>query len=76
MDGIESRGKLVVIGASNRQNAIDPALRRPGRFDREIEIGIPDQEGRFEILQIHTRRTPLAEDVDLEAFSKITHGFV
>jgi transitional endoplasmic reticulum ATPase len=74
--GIESRGKLVVIGASNRQNAIDPALRRPGRFDREIEIGIPDQEGRFEILQIHTRGMPLTEDVDLEAFSKITHGFV
>jgi transitional endoplasmic reticulum ATPase len=76
MDGIESRGKLVVIGASNRQNAIDPALRRPGRFDREIEIGIPDQEGRFEILQIHTRGMPLTEDVDLEGFSKITHGFV
>jgi transitional endoplasmic reticulum ATPase len=55
MDGIESRGNLVVIGASNRPNAIDPALRRPGRFDREIEIGIPDQEGRFDILQIHTR---------------------
>jgi len=76
MDGIESRGKLVVIGASNRQNAIDPALRRPGRFDREIEIGIPDQEGRFEILQIHTRGIPLTEDVDLEGLSKITHGFV
>ncbi|HET7149502.1 MAG TPA: CDC48 family AAA ATPase [Candidatus Nitrosopolaris sp.] len=76
MDGIESRGKLVVIGASNRPNALDPALRRPGRFDREIEIGIPDQEGRFEILQIHTRGMPLTEEVDLEAFSKITHGFV
>jgi len=76
MDGIESRGKLVVIGASNRQNAIDPALRRPGRFDREIEIGIPDQEGRSEILQIHTRGMPLTEEVDLEVFSKITHGFV
>jgi transitional endoplasmic reticulum ATPase len=76
MDGIESRGKLVVIGASNRPNALDPALRRPGRFDREIEIGIPDQEGRFEILQIHTRGMPLTEDVDLERFSKITHGFV
>ena len=76
MDGIESRGKLVVIGASNRQNAIDPALRRPGRFDREIEIGIPDQEGRFEILLIHTRGMPLTEDVDLEGFSNITHGFV
>jgi transitional endoplasmic reticulum ATPase len=76
IDDIESRGKLVVIGASNRPNALDPALRRPGRFDREIEIGIPDQEGRFEILQIHTRGMPLTEDVDLETFSKITHGFV
>ncbi|HEY5631968.1 MAG TPA: CDC48 family AAA ATPase [Nitrososphaeraceae archaeon] len=76
MDGIESRGKLVVIGASNRPNALDPALRRPGRFDREIEIGIPDQEGRFEILQIHTRGMPLTDDVDLEQMSKITHGFV
>jgi transitional endoplasmic reticulum ATPase len=76
MDGIESRGKLVVIGASNRPNALDPALRRPGRFDREIEIGIPDQEGRLEILQIHTRGMPLTEDVDLEQMSKITHGFV
>lgn len=76
MDGIESRGKLVVIGASNRPNALDPALRRPGRFDREIEIGIPDQEGRLEILQIHTRGMPLTDDVDLEQMSKITHGFV
>jgi transitional endoplasmic reticulum ATPase len=76
MDGIESRGKLVVIGASNRPNALDPALRRPGRFDREIEIGIPDQEGRLEILQIHTRGMPLTDDVDLEDLSKITHGFV
>jgi transitional endoplasmic reticulum ATPase len=62
MDGIESRGKLVVIGASNRPNALDPALRRPGRFDREIEIGIPDQGGRLEILQIHTRGMPLTDD--------------
>jgi transitional endoplasmic reticulum ATPase len=76
MDGIESRGKLVVIGASNRPNALDPALRRPGRFDREIEIGIPDQEGRLEILQIHTRGMPLTDDVDLDDLSKITHGFV
>jgi transitional endoplasmic reticulum ATPase len=76
MDGIESRGKLVVIGASNRPNALDPALRRPGRFDREIEIGIPDQEGRLEILEIHTRGMPLTDDVDLEDLSKITHGFV
>ncbi|MFL6410722.1 MAG: CDC48 family AAA ATPase [Nitrososphaeraceae archaeon] len=76
MDGIEGRGKLVVIGATNRPNAIDPALRRPGRFDREIEIGIPDQEGRFDILQIHTRGMPLTEDVNLESIAKVTHGFV
>jgi len=76
MDGIKSRGKLVVIGATNRPNAIDPALRRPGRFDREIEIGIPDEESRFEILQIHTRGMPLTEDVDLKYVSKVTHGFV
>jgi transitional endoplasmic reticulum ATPase len=76
MDGMESRGKLVVIGATNRPDAIDPALRRPGRFDREIEIGIPDEDGRFDILQIHTRGMPLTEDVNLESFAKITHGFV
>src|SRR5919199_621424 len=76
MDGIESRGKLVVIGATNRPNAIDPALRRPGRFDREIEIGIPDEEGRSDILQIHTRGMPLTEDVNLESIAKVTHGFV
>jgi transitional endoplasmic reticulum ATPase len=76
MDGLEARGKLVVIGATNRPNAIDPALRRPGRFDREIEIGIPDQEGRFDILQIHTRGMPLTEDVNLEDIAKVTHGFV
>src|SRR5919199_1308051 len=76
MDGIEARGKLVVIGATNRPNAIDPALRRPGRFDREIEIGIPDEEGRFDILLIHTRGMPLTEDVNLESIAKVTHGFV
>jgi transitional endoplasmic reticulum ATPase len=76
MDGIEARGKLVVIGATNRPNAIDPALRRPGRFDREIEIGIPDEEGRFDILQIHTRGMPLTDDVNLESIAKVTHGFV
>ena len=76
MDGLKSRGKLVVIGATNRPNAIDPALRRPGRFDREIEIGIPDEQGRLEILQIHTRGMPLTEDVDLESIARITHGFV
>jgi transitional endoplasmic reticulum ATPase len=76
MDGIQSRGKVVVIGATNRQDAIDPALRRPGRFDREIELGIPDEDGRFEILSIHTRGMPLNEDVNLSKISKITHGFV
>src|SRR6476661_7635535 len=76
MDGLESRGKVVVIGATNRPDALDPALRRPGRFDREIEIGIPDKTGRSDILQIHTRGMPLTEDVDLEALSKVTHGFV
>lgn len=76
MDGLESRGKVVVIGATNRPNALDPALRRPGRFDREIEIGIPDQLGRSEILEIHTRGMPLTQDVNLESIAKITHGFV
>jgi transitional endoplasmic reticulum ATPase len=76
MDGLESRGKVVVIGATNRPDALDPALRRPGRFDREIEIGIPDQFGRSEILEIHTRGMPLTQDVNLESVAKITHGFV
>ncbi|MEW5840768.1 MAG: CDC48 family AAA ATPase [Thermoproteota archaeon] len=76
MDGLQARGKLVVIGATNRPNAIDPALRRPGRFDREIEIGIPDEQGRLEILQIHTRGMPLTDDVDLAAIARVTHGFV
>jgi transitional endoplasmic reticulum ATPase len=76
MDGLESRGKVVVIGATNRPDALDPALRRPGRFDREIEIGIPDQNGRLEILEIHTRGMPLTEDVHLNAIAKRTHGFV
>lgn len=76
MDGIQSRGKLVVIGATNRPNAIDPALRRPGRFDREIEIGIPDEQGRLDILMIHTRGMPLTEDVDLASIARVTHGFV
>ncbi|MEM2989202.1 MAG: CDC48 family AAA ATPase, partial [Candidatus Bathyarchaeia archaeon] len=75
MDGIGSRGNIIVIGATNRPNAIDPALRRPGRFDREIEIGVPDKEGRYEILQIHTRNMPLAKDVDLRRLSEITHGY-
>jgi transitional endoplasmic reticulum ATPase len=76
MDGLKARGKVVVIGATNRPNAIDPALRRPGRFDREIEIGVPDRKARFEILQIHTRGMPLADDVKLEKFADISHGFV
>ncbi|XRO75417.1 CDC48 family AAA ATPase [Methanocaldococcus sp. 28A] len=76
MDGLKGRGQVVVIGATNRPNALDPALRRPGRFDREIVIGVPDREGRKEILQIHTRNMPLAEDVDLDYLADVTHGFV
>ena len=76
MDGMKSRGKVVVIAATNRPDSIDPALRRPGRLDREIEIGIPDDEGRFDILSIHTRGMPIDEKVDLKQISKITHGFV
>jgi transitional endoplasmic reticulum ATPase len=76
MDGMSARGKVVVIGATNRVNAIDPALRRPGRFDREIEIAVPDRVGRLEILQIHTRGMPLAKDVNLEKLADISHGFV
>ena len=76
MDGLKARGKVVVIAATNRPNAIDQALRRPGRFDREIEIGIPDEEGRYDILQIHTRGMPLEQDLDLKSYAKITHGFV
>jgi len=76
MDGLESRGEIVVIGATNIPNSIDPALRRPGRFDREIEISIPSQKGRLEILQIHSRGMPLASDVDLNRLSEITHGYV
>ncbi|ABL77714.1 CDC48 family AAA ATPase [Thermofilum pendens] len=76
MDGLEARGDVIVIGATNRPNALDPALRRPGRFDREIEIGIPDKRGRLEIFKVHTRSMPLAKDVDLEKLAEITHGFV
>jgi transitional endoplasmic reticulum ATPase len=76
MDGLEARGKVIVIAATNRPNAIDPALRRPGRFDREIEIKVPDRRGRFEILQIHTRHMPLTSEVDLEKLAAVTHGFV
>ncbi|MFH0768931.1 MAG: CDC48 family AAA ATPase [Chloroflexota bacterium] len=76
MDGLESRGELIVIGATNIPNVLDPALRRPGRFDREIEIGIPDQKSRLDVLHIHTRGMPLDADVDLEKLANITHGFV
>ncbi|ESQ24395.1 MAG: AAA family ATPase, CDC48 subfamily [uncultured Acidilobus sp. JCHS] len=75
MDGIQERGKVIVIGATNRPDDIDPALRRPGRFDREIEIRPPDEKGRFEILQVHTRNMPLAEDVDLREIAKMTKGY-
>ena len=76
MDGLKSRGQVVVIGATNRPDSLDPALRRPGRFDREIEIGVPDTEERKEVLEIHTRNMPLAEDVDLDKIASTTHGFV
>ena len=76
LDGLEDRGRVVVIGATNRVDSIDPALRRGGRFDREIEIGVPDETGRHEILEVHTRGMPLGEDVDLGRLSKRTHGFV
>jgi len=76
MDGLEGRGKVIVIAATNRQNALDPALRRPGRFDREIEIKVPDKRGRLEILQIHARNMPLDTDVDLQRIAAVSHGFV
>ena len=76
MDGLESRGHVIVIGATNVPNTLDPALRRPGRFDREIVIAVPDRAGRREILDIHSRGMPLAGDVDLDRLAAITHGFV
>lgn len=76
MDGLKSRGQVVVIGATNRPDSLDQALRRPGRFDREIEIGVPDSEERKEIMEIHTRAMPLAEDVNLDRIAETTHGFV
>ena len=76
LDGLEERGQIIVIGATNIPNVLDPALRRPGRFDRELSMPIPDKNGRLEILQIHTRGMPLAEDVNLEKLAEITHGFV
>lgn len=75
MDGLSGRGNVIVIGATNRPSALDPALRRPGRFDREIEIGVPDKQGRYEIMQIHTRGMPLANDVDLKKLAEMTHGY-
>ena len=75
MDGMASRGQVIVIGATNRPNAIDPALRRPGRFDREMEIGVPDRNSRKEILQIHTRNMPLAKDVNVDDLANMTHGY-
>jgi len=76
MDGLESRGHVIVVAATNIPNTLDPALRRPGRFDREIAIGVPDKDGRREILDIHTRGMPLADDVDMERLAAVTHGFV
>ena len=76
MDGLKNRGKVIVIAATNMPNVLDPALRRPGRFDREIEIGVPDKKGRLEILKIHTRNMPLDKKVNLKEIAKVTHGFV
>src|SRR3989338_5042182 len=76
MDGLKTRGKVVVIGATNRPNSLDPALRRPGRFDREVSINVPDKDGRLSILKIHTRGMPLTKDVDLKELASKTHGFV
>ena len=76
MDGLKTRGQVVVIGATNRPDALDTAMRRGGRFDREIEIGVPDKDGRREVLQIHTRGMPLDEKVDLDEIADTTHGFV
>jgi len=76
MDGLKSRGKVIVIGATNRVNALDSALRRPGRFDREIEVGVPSKEGRLQVLQIHTRGMPLTKSVNLKELASLTHGFV
>ncbi|MBI4141439.1 CDC48 family AAA ATPase, partial [Candidatus Woesearchaeota archaeon] len=76
MDGLKNRGKVVVIAATNVPNILDPALRRPGRFDRELEIGVPNKDGRLNILKIHTRNMPLSKDIDLKELAAITHGFV
>jgi len=76
MDGLEERGDVIVIGATNRLDALDPALRRGGRFDREIEIGVPDKKGRKEVLQVHTRGMPLNDGIDIDEYAERTHGFV
>ena len=76
LDDLDGRGRVAVVGTTNRVDAIDPALRRPGRFDREVEIGVPDTDGRAEILEVHARRMPLADDVDVEEYAERTHGFV
>jgi transitional endoplasmic reticulum ATPase len=76
MDGLKSRGRIVVIAATNRPNSLDPALRRPGRFDREVDIGVPKYEGRLEVLKVHTRNMPLKKDVKLKELARVTHGFV
>jgi transitional endoplasmic reticulum ATPase len=76
MDGLEARGKVIVIAATNRPNAIDPALRRPGRFDREIEIKVPDKRGRKDILAIHSRNMPLTDDVNMDKLASVSHGYV
>ena len=76
LDGLNTRGNVVVIGATNRPNSLDEALRRPGRFDREIIFGVPDQKGRLEVLKIHTRNMPLGKDIDLNEIARLTHGFV
>ncbi|MDD4983315.1 MAG: CDC48 family AAA ATPase [Candidatus ainarchaeum sp.] len=76
MDGLEARGDIIIIAATNRPNSLDPALRRPGRFDREIHINAPDKNGRFEVFNIHTKGVPLGKDVDLKELARITHGFV
>ncbi|MCK4319229.1 CDC48 family AAA ATPase [Candidatus Micrarchaeota archaeon] len=75
MDGLKSRGHVIVVGATNRPDSVDPALRRPGRFDREIEIGVPDFEGRKEILQIHVRNMPLEKDVNLDKIARVSYGY-
>lgn len=76
MDGLKGRGHVIVIAATNRPNSLDPALRRFGRFDREIDIGVPDEVGRMEVLRIHTKNMKLSDDVDLGAIAKDTHGYV